>query len=888
MQTGSVLKGTYEIESPLGEGGFARTYRARHRQTGQPCVVKEIDLSRVRDVKTHELFEREAHVLKQLQHARIPGFIDFFEEEVDSGCRIYLVQGYIEGRNLAQLVQAGRHFTEREALEIALGVLDILQYLHGLDPPIIHRDLKPSNIMLGAGDDVHLIDFGAVREKVMRDRDAFGFGFTFVGTYGYMAYEQYSGHALPASDLYALGMTLIFLLSHKEPTDLEASGMRFQFRPHVNVSSACADLIERAIDPDWHQRYPSAAEMRADVEGVLAGRPVARRQAPWRGRRLKRLAAGLTAAVLLGTLWGAAHLTRPRPPARGPSTVSASVPPGPTPTADREIREELPSRPPKPVEAVAGTPWARLPDLASKSGRLQEDSEGNVWVGTTNELVAYRDGDPEGPVWQLNPYFLPRMTEGNGAVWRSGGWSGVMAFYAARPGEIWVSISRDVVLRKRRGKWTAPEFPLKGISDFTPYRGRTYVAGLGGILGWWDESEGAEAGLRLDTSFKGQEISALYATRGGDLLVVTSRDLWKMAGKGWEKLGVDPAYWGYLYRVGEDAQGALLIGTLRGIFNIGPGDSVASHALESIPVSGGFSTGPDGVSWAATTQGLYYRKPGTNEWLKEKMLGVLPAASCSGVLADRHGRVWCAVNGRGVLVAWAKEVLEAQARPAPETLAASDALPLYDLKLFFTWDGRPLHEVTEATPEFSLGQARTMKYEKSRCLVEGVPAGEHHFSARVGGENQKFTDGVGDFHYASSLIIPYRQAAEFEVPLVRFMHMLSPLDNSKKIPHASNDWEDAPVMKSPVRFEWEGFGPDAEYECLMGTMDLNQHSYWDAAIGKFVLRETNLVLDLTPSQEKVLYSLQVLARRRGVLIGRTAYHYQKGGFGWNYSFRVSL
>ena len=258
----------FEILRPQGRGGFAETYLAEERATGQKYVLKKVKLQKGFDPKMLELFEREAEVLAGLEHPGIPRFKASYETATEEGYQLFLVQEFIEGRNLEQEVRSGHHFTEPEAIELAISVAKILEYLHGHDPWLIHRDIKPSNIMRTARNEVYLIDFGAVRDKVLQDQYSFGGGSTFVGTYGYIPYEQYCGRALPASDIFALGMTLIYILSGKEPSDLREHRMRFLFREHVRISEGMARLLEKCIEPDWRDRHASASELRLAFEQV--------------------------------------------------------------------------------------------------------------------------------------------------------------------------------------------------------------------------------------------------------------------------------------------------------------------------------------------------------------------------------------------------------------------------------------------------------------------------------------------------------------------------------------------------------------------------------------------------------------------------------------------
>jgi serine/threonine protein kinase len=269
---GTLLRDRYEILRLLGEGGFASTYQALDHQTNQHCVIKELSWNKVEDWKFIELFEREARVLSNLNHPQIPRFIEFFTEPSDTGSRIFLVQEFIDGQNLRDVVQDGKHFTEKEIIEIALQVTKILEYLHSLSPPIIHRDIKPSNIMIDSQGEVHLVDFGAVRDKVLHSQKTAAGGFTVVGTYGFMPFEQFQGRATAASDIYSLGASLLYLLSHKEPHEIESIDSKLELEHHINVSKEFMAVLRKMLEYNSADRYQSASELSADLRAILEGR----------------------------------------------------------------------------------------------------------------------------------------------------------------------------------------------------------------------------------------------------------------------------------------------------------------------------------------------------------------------------------------------------------------------------------------------------------------------------------------------------------------------------------------------------------------------------------------------------------------------------------------
>ncbi|MCG3192525.1 MAG: hypothetical protein DIJKHBIC_01772 [Thermoanaerobaculia bacterium] len=331
-----------EFREELGRSPHALTTLRFDAVSGKLCVVKSLDLGKVTDLRIIEMFRREAKVLRGLDHPRIPKLLDMFEERGPATLRLHLVQEYVEGENLA-LARSKRSFSEEEVIGIARDLLGVLRYLHSFSPPIIHRDIKPGNVVLSKTG-VHLIDFSGVRDTLKQDRDEKG-GFTIVGSYGYMPFEQYEGRALPASDIYALGMTLVFLVTGLEPSDLERQGMRLAIPSEATLSPRFRAVLSRMIEPDARNRYQNVEE----VESALT--------ASKRVRHPRRRAA---AFAVLGTLALAAAVLlflerRPRP------SDAAVPPPGPVRkarpargaslerTARTPVRETFELTPPDPV-----------------------------------------------------------------------------------------------------------------------------------------------------------------------------------------------------------------------------------------------------------------------------------------------------------------------------------------------------------------------------------------------------------------------------------------------------------------------------------------------------------------------------------------------------------
>ena len=253
-QPDDVIGDRYRIVQSLGSGGTGTTYEAEDLQTHRRVALKTVLLQQVRDWKILESLEREAAVLQKLDHPQIPDYLDYFYEDAEGDRRFYLVQELVEGRSLAELVRRGRRSRERDVIDIARQILRILEYLHGLEPPVIHCDIKPQNILRQPDGTLYLVDFGAVQETY-RTTIARG---TFVGTLGYMPPEQFGGKAQPASDLYALGATLLFGLTGRSPADLPQKYMKIDFEGRISVSEDFAYWLRKILEPAIEDRFQSA------------------------------------------------------------------------------------------------------------------------------------------------------------------------------------------------------------------------------------------------------------------------------------------------------------------------------------------------------------------------------------------------------------------------------------------------------------------------------------------------------------------------------------------------------------------------------------------------------------------------------------------------------
>lgn len=264
---GQILGDRYEVERQLGKQTGRWTLLARDLQTETLVVLKLLFVDEQLEWDDLKLFEREVEILKSLTHPSIPKYLGYFEQQLPNAKALVLIQTYVEGRSLEQCLQQGRLFSEAETRQIAKALLSILTYLHGSNPPIIHRDIKPSNVLL-ANRQLHLVDFGSVKQVSGNDTTAF----TVVGTYGYMPPEQFSGRAVPASDLYSVGATLLALMSGMHPSSLPRTGTKVDFAKIPAISPSFAEWLAWLYDINLESRVKSAPEA---LKGLETGRSTA-------------------------------------------------------------------------------------------------------------------------------------------------------------------------------------------------------------------------------------------------------------------------------------------------------------------------------------------------------------------------------------------------------------------------------------------------------------------------------------------------------------------------------------------------------------------------------------------------------------------------------------
>jgi serine/threonine-protein kinase len=272
-ESGLALAGRYRIVRELGHGGFGRTYLAQDlNRFGEACVLKEF-APQVQGTfalqKASELFEREAGVLYKLKHPQIPEFRELLRVKQQGEGHLFLVQDYIAGQTCRAILEArrsqGLRFNETEVLKLLRQILPVLDYIHSLG--VIHRDISPDNIIIRQSDELPvLIDFGGVKQiaatvasQVMASSPATA---TRLGKVGYAPHEQMQGGIVSASsDLYALGATVLVLLTGKEPSELiDPHTLTWDRSQHFSATPL-SHILEQLLQPHPRNRPQSANQV---------------------------------------------------------------------------------------------------------------------------------------------------------------------------------------------------------------------------------------------------------------------------------------------------------------------------------------------------------------------------------------------------------------------------------------------------------------------------------------------------------------------------------------------------------------------------------------------------------------------------------------------------
>lgn len=260
----TVGEGRYSILNVLGRGSQATTYEAIDKTDGTLVALKEFSVRGASSWKDVELAEREANVLSSLTFELLPRYHAHFEENG----RLYLVMEKVVGTPLSELSKDGR-MGQQDVHAFLRDAALTLDYLHSRAPPIIHRDIKPGNVVRRDDGRFVFVDFGSVQHVLKPEG-----GSTVVGTFGYMAPEQFQGRALPSTDVFGVGATALALLTGRSPDTLPHKGLAIDVASALgkNVDPAWVPLLSAATSPDPDTRPTSLGPLLTTFERSFAKR----------------------------------------------------------------------------------------------------------------------------------------------------------------------------------------------------------------------------------------------------------------------------------------------------------------------------------------------------------------------------------------------------------------------------------------------------------------------------------------------------------------------------------------------------------------------------------------------------------------------------------------
>ncbi|MBQ8983868.1 MAG: protein kinase [Lachnospiraceae bacterium] len=259
-EKGTVLDEKYEILKEIGRGGMSIVYVAMDLRLNKQWAIKEIKDDGSQDTQTLlKGLEREANILKKVDHPVLPRIVDIIQKEN----KVYVVMDYVEGRPLSKILEEQGAQPQDQVIQWAKDLASALDYLHSMDPPIIYRDMKPSNIMLRPDGKVKLIDFGTAKEyKIENNADT-----TALGTRGYAAPEQFGdeqGRGIyntdARTDIYCLGATLYHIVTGMNPCEPP-----YKIEPirkwNPALSSGLEKILLKCTQPNPSERYQSCSEL---------------------------------------------------------------------------------------------------------------------------------------------------------------------------------------------------------------------------------------------------------------------------------------------------------------------------------------------------------------------------------------------------------------------------------------------------------------------------------------------------------------------------------------------------------------------------------------------------------------------------------------------------
>jgi WD40 repeat protein/serine/threonine protein kinase len=436
MQIGDILNGTYQVEHPLGMGGQARVWQARHLRLPRRFAIKECPLAGAdlrERAERRSLFERERDILAALSHPghpAIPKISDFWEEPD----QLFIVLDLVEGETLIELLARRGRVTMPEAINLGRQICEVLTYLHNWTPPIIYRDLSPDNVILDRSGQLHLIDFGIARTyKPGQAQNT-----SSLGKVGYASPEHLEGGKAQTdvrSDIYTVGALLYHLLTGQEPIPVVdrlkqragLQGGRALTPPRSlnhHLTLAIENCIVRAMELEPARRFQTAEELERALQACdLSGRQTPLPLPSERSQQRIR-----TRPVDPASFWGGTSAPTATPPSLPPHPPSArpwppeqpappNQPPLRGPTSGPNINRGLPpaisgNLGPAPLRRMATGPAGSAPTPAPSGPRSAGESAGTLFPQGTRP--AGSGPLPEHPTSSHQAY--PGRASGPGSI----------------------------------------------------------------------------------------------------------------------------------------------------------------------------------------------------------------------------------------------------------------------------------------------------------------------------------------------------------------------------------------------------------------------------------------------------------------------------------------
>ncbi len=416
-ETGRLFGGRYRVDRELESGPGTQSLLVTDLRNGRPCVLRLLSVASATPAAARR-FEALATILARLDHPGLPRFVDGFSEgEGDASVRAVVVS-YHPGESLERLIVKGRPLTQAQALVLLRRIVPVLAYLHSFDPPLVHRTIRAAGIILGPDGRPCLTDLDyAIAERAVPSPEQAPPG---PDELALAAPEVFMGGAVPATDIYALGLAVCRGMTAKEPAALAREGARMQLRAALGVSDAFAAVIARMLEVSLERRYPDAKALDADLARLAGVRvapaqvaPVQQPQAhaadePQRRRNARPLVLAGVALLLLAVLAVVALRLRTQPVPETPLLVPpaareqaaapalpAEAPPGAAPIAEAapvpSVAPTAQPAVPSPVSPTTAAAGAADPNSIVAEGRLLFDGKPFVNPGAPAPLFWFRD-----------------------------------------------------------------------------------------------------------------------------------------------------------------------------------------------------------------------------------------------------------------------------------------------------------------------------------------------------------------------------------------------------------------------------------------------------------------------------------------------------------------